>query len=306
MFKLGEYLKYIGLPNFKAEPTLETLTKITWHHLQSTKYQNIELFTEGRKNIENRGVKSVELAHVFQRLVENDKPGFCFQNAELLYAALTRLGFKVTRHVATVFNKSIKDIDWNQVDQMTPDHEVLFVNIDGHDYLVDTGLANNSLRGPLLIQLGEVSLTNDDSLGQQNKILPDKQRLDQDRYRISKRNCNLALEMFIGKGWLCLYQFCPTPCSLEKILMANDQLFKSPKMIVIRDEILKFACVTPRKRRFVLYDTREHTFLYKSFKPNGIKVRKLNDVQEACALINKKLGIEISEETLADTVSLTQ
>ena len=68
------------------------------------------------------------------------KGGHCYQQSELLYAALAHLGFEVTRVACWVLmGNAYKE-------GMPLNHNILLVKVDGATYMCDPGLASASPR----------------------------------------------------------------------------------------------------------------------------------------------------------------
>ena len=90
---LEAYLTRIGYtgPRDPTEPTLSGLYRA---HLAAIRFENLGIFLDG-------GVR-VDLGSVQEKIVGRGRGGYCYEHAQLLGAALERLGFGVERLLARV------------------------------------------------------------------------------------------------------------------------------------------------------------------------------------------------------------
>lgn len=255
MFALNTYLQHLGFKREQVNSNFASLSLIVQKHLETFRYQNTYLYEQGLLNKPTRKPGKIDKDAIYQQLVVENTPGYCFQNIELLFYVLEEIGFNVSRHLSRVYNKSIDDINFAEASFKPYDHEVLSVVVEGKTYFLDTGFANNSLRQPLLLQLGE-------------------QQFQDDCYRISDHNHNYFLELQVKpKVWLCLYEVVAEPCNKQAIEKANEELFFSDYEIPIRDSFRKLAIVTPEKRKFLLTMKIGPT-IFKSYKGNELYRQK--------------------------------
>lgn len=234
MADFKQYLKLIQLNlNDGVEPSLLLLKKIVKAHLHTFPYQNTELFIQGRKPMQERIISPIHIDSIFEQMVIQRRSGYCFQNSELLAWALTNLGFTVTKHLAKIINCFSKNIREDLLAEEIFSHVLLQVAPPDYSgsWIVDTGFANNSLREPLAMRVGE-------------------QVISTERYRLSylAQQALLRLEIKIHQEWFCLYDIDPNPQLQEQIDEANRQLFIHPKEPLIRT-FLKLGQVTDEKRK---------------------------------------------------------
>src|SRR5690349_8576747 len=101
-FSLDNYLSYIGLGGFKpAELSLEALTTIIEHHIVKFIYRATAIFDAGKLPSADRKIPDLEINNLFGNMLEHNG-GYCFQHLELMFAALTTLGFRIDRHLAKI------------------------------------------------------------------------------------------------------------------------------------------------------------------------------------------------------------
>jgi len=87
----------------------------------------------------------LDLASLQQKLINERRGGYCFEQNSLLRAVLLALGFQVTLLAARVL--------WNLPSgTIAPrSHMVLGVNIDGEPYIADVGFGGLTLTTPLAL-----------------------------------------------------------------------------------------------------------------------------------------------------------
>jgi N-hydroxyarylamine O-acetyltransferase len=117
------------------EATPATLRSLHAAHARAIPYENLDVLL-------GRGIR-VDLASIEQKLVHQNRGGYCFEQNYLLAAALRAFGFRVTPCVSRV--------RWQvPVDVVTPlTHLVLLVDCAGGRFLADVGFGSMSLIEPL-------------------------------------------------------------------------------------------------------------------------------------------------------------
>ena len=112
-------------------PTLATLHGIVAAHVQTIPFENLDVLL-------GRGI-SLEPAAIAQKLIQERRGGYCFEQNFLLLTVLETLGFAVKPISARVRVQRPRDF--------TPPRTHLFlrVELDGESWLADVGLGSNSL-----------------------------------------------------------------------------------------------------------------------------------------------------------------
>ncbi len=281
MATLKEYLEFIKLDiPVPVEPTLALLKQIIKAHLNAFSYQNTYLFIQGKKPVQERIIRTIDLDSNFDQMVSKKQPGYCFQNAELLSWALTELGFKVTKHLAKVVNCLSEKIDEKAISEGIESHELLIVDLPNEKnkkWIVDTGFANNSLREPLAIQNGE-------------------QKIRAENYRLTLAEKKIRLELAIPQGWFCLYDVDPQPKLQAEIYEANRQLFISDKPPAIV-KFLKFGSVNDEKRKNLAHFPTTGPSFFKSLSLEKSKDTPIASAKDLCLLVEKKFAVTLDEDT---------
>jgi N-hydroxyarylamine O-acetyltransferase len=253
-FSLTEYFAHIGLPDYQPKPTFACLRDIVWQHLLTFPYQNSRLFKEGKKPAEKRQMASLDPDVIFDEMVRKQMPAYCYQNNGLLYAALTRVGFNISRHFSKVILEARDTINPAAIAQQHDTHIALVVVIGKKSYLLDTGFSNESLREPLPLTAGIKKLGSDEYLLEE---FDDHWRLNSLRYGQDRT-----------AYWFCLYRFDKHVVNNKEIEMKHrDLYFAEP--ISIRDDLLLFSRVTETKRKYVYWSASEKCGIFRSVKNDG-------------------------------------
>jgi N-hydroxyarylamine O-acetyltransferase len=124
--------KYLNRIKFKGfpKPDLDTLRQLHLHHLLHVPFENLDIHL-GKKIILSPDV-------LYNKIVENNRGGFCYEMNGLFFEIITLLGFNANRISARVFND-------NGVPGREFDHMAIIVNIDGCDWLADVGFGDSFL-----------------------------------------------------------------------------------------------------------------------------------------------------------------
>ncbi|EJL74187.1 arylamine N-acetyltransferase family protein [Chryseobacterium populi] len=134
-----ELKKYFERIHFtgNAEADLETLNSILELHPQYISFENIDSYT----NL----VPQVDIENVFQKLVVENRGGYCYEQNVLLKNVLETIGFQVTVHLGRVFWRR------ERKDKAARTHMLLVVTLNGEKYLADSGFGTVTLTAPLVL-----------------------------------------------------------------------------------------------------------------------------------------------------------
>ncbi|XP_072798262.1 arylamine N-acetyltransferase 1-like isoform X1 [Vicugna pacos] len=119
------YFERIGYKNPRNKLDLETLTDILQHQLQAVPFENL--------NIHCGEVMELDLEAIFDQIVRRKRGGWCLQLNQLLYWALTTVGFETTMLGGYVYNSIANKYSKAMI------HLLLKVTIDGRNYIADAG-----------------------------------------------------------------------------------------------------------------------------------------------------------------------
>ena len=280
---MADFKKYLELIQFNLteqdKPNLQLLKQVISAHLSAFPYQNTDLFIEGRKPIQERVICPIDLDSIFDQMVIHQRPGYCFQNAELLAWALATLGFSVGKHLAKVVNCFSQNIREDLFADDIVSHELLIIDLSADDglWVIDTGFANNSLREPLAMRFGE------------HEIATEQYRLS----GLSQQNI-IRLEIKMHQGWFCLYDFDRQAKSQADIDEANRQLFINPKAPLIRN-FLKLGHVNHEKRKNLVRFPAGGASFFKSLSSTE-KHYDLVALSEDAQLTRHAFAVKVTEE----------
>lgn len=167
-----------GLPAAAAHqpaPTLETLQAIHLCHAKAIAFENLSSWL--------KQPVLLDLQSLQQKLIYEQRGGYCFEQNTLLRSVLVALGFSVTSLAARVL--------WNVPEgTITPrSHMLLKVDIDGKPYIADVGFGGLTLTTPL-------------------SLVPDlEQSTSHEPFRLIAVDQYYLMQAYVGQDWKSLYRF---------------------------------------------------------------------------------------------------
>ena len=139
-FDLDAYLARIGHSG-RPRADLETLRGLQFAHLCAVPFENLDI---------HLGVPiSLDIEHLFEKIVSRRRGGYCFEQNTLFLRALRETGFDVTPREARVGSQDAV--------ASPRDHMVIEVAVDGAGYFADAGFGADSSLYPLRIGGPETS-----------------------------------------------------------------------------------------------------------------------------------------------------
>jgi N-hydroxyarylamine O-acetyltransferase len=138
--KVAAYLDRIGVRD-PVPLTLDGLATVHRAHLLAIPYENLDVQL-GRP-------VTVEIAPIYEKIVERRRGGWCYEMNGLLGWALAELGFRVTRMASGVMREAFGDFALGN-------HLVLQVELPEGLYLADVGFGDGPL-GPMKLEPGDFS-----------------------------------------------------------------------------------------------------------------------------------------------------
>lgn len=242
------YQKYLNRIQYQGslEPTLPVLQALQKTHLLHVPFENLDIHY-------NKPIV-LDIARVFQKVIPNNRGGFCYELNGLFYELLKHIGFDIKRISARVF---MKEKGYGP----EYDHLAIIVKIDGIEYLADVGFGDFILL-PLVFELG---LEQNDPHG---KFCFDK--YDEAYFRVNKWVDNEWLPQYIFKDIECDYldftgmchfqQTDPTSHFTQKRLISrllkNGRATITGDILKIRegDEVQEIALKTEEDFKKVLWE----------------------------------------------------
>ncbi|XP_066236564.1 arylamine N-acetyltransferase 1-like [Saccopteryx leptura] len=123
------YFERIGYKKSRNKLDLETLTDILQHQIWAIPFENL--------NIHCGEPMELGLEAIFDQIVRRNRGGWCLQVNQLLYWALTTIGFETTMLGGCVYNTPGNKYSKTII------HLLLQVVIDGRNYIVDAGFGSS-------------------------------------------------------------------------------------------------------------------------------------------------------------------
>ena len=133
------YLKRINVTG-DITPNLENLSILQKNHLISIPFENLD--------IHNKVPINLNLNQIFEKIIRQNRGGFCYELNGLFHQLLVSLGFESTIISARVFNAQ-------KGYGPAFDHLALIVKIEQTNYLVDVGFGEFTF-SPLKIELESI------------------------------------------------------------------------------------------------------------------------------------------------------
>jgi N-hydroxyarylamine O-acetyltransferase len=123
--------------NGELTPDVRSLCELQRTHLLHVPFENLDIHRNTPINL--------DLEKLYEKIVVNQRGGFCYELNGLFYELLKGLGYNVMRLAARVYNQGVLGPKF--------DHLALMVEMDGMEYLTDVGFGEFSFH-PLRIEVG--------------------------------------------------------------------------------------------------------------------------------------------------------
>lgn len=208
----------------KTKPTIKQMTSAYLADLEVSASVDIEFLRELQsKHIARYSFNSLaavlghdislDLEDIFNKIVEKQRGGYCFEHNKLVLNVLAQLGFDVRLLMAKVIYN--RDVD------VARTHRVTLLNLSGDDYIVDAGFGHLGARFPVKLELG----------------------LEQDQgdgvYRIVKNSHHdYCYQVFKEDAFFTLYTFNLHHYSEAECLPAHYYSHKSPDAAFVNNMVV--------------------------------------------------------------------
>ena len=223
-FRLKNYLARIGFRG-TIEPNFATLAAIHAVHVDAIPF-------EGCDPLLRRPVK-LDLASVQEKLVDNRRGGYCFEQNALFKVALEAIGFKVTGLGGRVRWMSPPDAPLGP-----REHMVLKVDLPDGPYLADVGFGACVLDAPLQFKTDV------------------EQRTAMGTYRLSESDGLFSLSAKQPAGWRTMYVFNLEPQIQSDYELGNWYTSTNPRVPFINNLVIERVSSDKRyklvNRRFII------------------------------------------------------
>ena len=142
MNKMQLYFKRIGLDLDIDNLTLdyELLKQIQYAHVTHIPYENLDILDNIPLNLENDAL--------FEKIIINQRGGYCFEINSLYNWLLQEIGYKTTSYMARYLR--------GETDVPMRRHRVIVVDLDNQRIMCDAGIGDRAPRYPLILEEGLV------------------------------------------------------------------------------------------------------------------------------------------------------
>ncbi|NJC25623.1 arylamine N-acetyltransferase family protein [Neolewinella antarctica] len=193
--KITDYLNRIKVNDFT--PGLAGLTKLQERHLENIPFENLDIPAGRRITLDHD--------HLFNKIVQKNRGGYCFELNTLYAELLKSLGFTPKPVLARVWLSNPKKLP-------PRNHLAYLVELDGRTYLTDVGFGGLVTRVPLDINVS-VPVSDKDGLV---RIAP----VAGQQFMVQRKT---------KKGWASQYSFENVEVSEEDIEIANYYMSTNPR-----------------------------------------------------------------------------
>ena len=250
-FDTGAYLNRIGMA-LPVKADLETLERLTRAHLLAVPFENMMVYDEHQE-------PSLEPEDLFDKVVNRNRGGYCFELNKCYYLLLKGLGYDCYPIPARVIH--------NRPEPCGISHRGTVIRIDGKRYFGDVGFGGAGPKGLVCLETQEVQTV----AGEQFLVRPDG-----DSFVIT------ILE----------------PTGPENVLRIHDYPWLEPDFLTLNRFYATYHG-SPFKNKRILYRCTPQGWVSltdKVFtvKENGVKtVQTLESEEQTAAVIRQYFGLEI-------------
>lgn len=214
---------YFSRIHFSGEPTatLNTLNTLQQCHAANIPFENLNVLL-------NKGI-DLDPVSIDNKLINDGRGGYCFEQNSLFMRSLQTLGFDVEPLMARAV--------WNTPEDTTSPrtHMILRVKINTVDYLADVGFGGLVLTNPLQFNTS------------------DPQTTTHETFRLITRPHGYMLQAFIDNSWQTIYDISNEPQQNIDLEVANWYTSKHPDS-KFRHNLM--AARTTHSTRYTLLNNR--------------------------------------------------
>ncbi|MDD2740351.1 MAG: arylamine N-acetyltransferase [Methylomonas lenta] len=255
-FRIDDYLARIGLSH--PEATAAGLAQLQQAQLNTIAFENINPLL---------GIlPDLETPALVEKVLKQDRGGYCFELNGLLALALEELGFGYEPIMARVrMGRS----------EGGPRHHLAFIaEADGESWLVDAGFGGPAARFPLLL----------------NSQRAQQQAHDTYRIRYEADSGENVLEQYQPDGWFALYSFDRAAVRRCDMDAANMLCATWEQSLLARNLLL---CRYTEFGRIQLFNTN-----FSEFRAGTQNSRTIETVEQLNALVRNDFGIAVTDAEL--------
>lgn len=226
---VGRYLDRIGLDPETVRATdrdVALLSRLQTAHVRTVPFENLAIIGDPHRDRRGAGI-TLQIDHLYEKVVERERGGFCYELNGLFTCLLDALGFDVDRGAASILGTDGEPT-------MPANHHTILVDLDG-TYIVDVGILP-AMVSPTPRDGGESAV---DPLGGRWRVV-DNDRPSY-RYTVEYRTPEAEqppLTHGDGGEWEGRYVFDPTPRDLSYFQATCDYLANAPESWFTSDTII--------------------------------------------------------------------
>lgn len=117
---------------------LEFIKQLQSKHLEKFSFNNVAVVLSQDISLDSESV--------YRKIVDQGRGGYCFEHNKLTFDVLSEMGYKVRILLARVV--------FNNTGQVPRTHRVTLLELNGSQYIVDTGFGHFGARFPISLSIG--------------------------------------------------------------------------------------------------------------------------------------------------------
>lgn len=274
---LGKYLSRIGVTT-PGEPDLELLRSVHTRHLLSVPFENLTLHSGGTVQLDP--------SLLYDKIVNQRRGGFCYENNYMFSWLLTKLGFHLCLLSGQVRN-SITECFGPPFD-----HLIIMVTLEGRRWLCDVGFGTAGFTVPLSLDTGDLQ-------EQGHRVY---------RIRETAGMRFLEFQREENKGadgdWTAIYKFTLEPRRLEDFTEMCNYHQTSPSSIFF---CKSFCTILKPDGRLTYIGRKLNTITFPTEATGGVvetTTRELQD-EEIPGILAEKFGIVLQSPLIPKDEAIT-
>ena len=234
----------------KVELTLEFIETLQKRHLASFSFNNMAVLLG--KEI------SLHVEDIVQKIVVENRGGYCFEHNKLMYEVLKECGFNVRLIIGKVVN--------NQKLDSPRTHRITVVEFENRHYLVDVGFGYVCINAPLDINSQAVH----------------------NGYRVVENKGIYSLEIAMKEDFFRLYCFDLGKYDEADCAMGNFYSSNYPKAVFVNNTVFSLI------KKGVTLSFRNNS--YHKIRKEGEEVVKVTSALALYELLHQDFNIEVSHK----------
>lgn len=250
---LARYLDRIGFAG-TPKPDSATLQSLHGLHPRAITFENLDSWCGNPPSLDEDAV--------FNKLVSQQRGGYCFEHNQLFLRVLQTLGFRVGLLSARVVLPEEVPLPRT--------HKALLVTINGDDWLADVGFGGMTMTAPLRLVDDVPQLTSHEP------------------WRLQREDNHYLLSAHVQQQWSPKYRFSLEPQTRKDYEMANWYVATHPQSRFRNDLI---AARVDNGGRHALLNNR---YTYHRLGQDS-QQRELQDPSELLAVLQQAFGLRISD-----------